>query len=221
MTIPIVPAVVIGGVVYYASTHKTGAPDTAPPGAPPPGQTVEQTLKQQKAARRALTVGAAVAPYGNGALSLDPQQKQTTQPGSGSVDPGLQKVADAAIAKMKADFEAMDEKTKCAAVDKINAAVKKHNDVANKGEVKKGETAETAWNLPPLDCDANWKEIAQAIGAAAGGAGAKAGCDAVGLVGVADFVCAPIGAAFGAICGGKIEEWASNLSWDDFEFWNW
>ncbi len=197
MSLPIVPAVVIGGVAYVAVT---GAADAAPgvvrPPAPLPGQTVGQAVGRNpnvqytpvNVSRRTMAFVAAVRPSAGSIAFGDPLSNPIGPGGGAPVDPLLQKKLDeieAAAAKVYSD---MDEVARAEAVDKINKELKLE---------------------PPIEYGSDWKTITSA---AAGAAGAAAGAAVCGPI------CGKVGALAGAYLGAEIHDLVAK-NWDELESW--
>ncbi len=189
MSLPIIPAVVVSGVVYVAATSQTAKkPLPKNPYAPPPGATVQQ-IRNLRASSKLFGIYKPDPKKGGGPLALDPTLKMGSQPPPGGNDPATQAALDAAYAAAKAKFDTLDDDAKATAAGEIN---KQFNLTAN--------------STPPAltaDQSTSWETVASVAGAAAGAA-------------VGGYIGGPFGAKVGALLGAylgvKLEDWlAANV----------
>lgn len=198
MTLPILPAVVIGGATYVA-VNGAGAPEPSGPVRPPaplPGQTVNQTVARNPSvpytpvtvSRRILALQATARPTAGSIAFSDPPSNPIGPGGNAPVDPELQKKLDAIESAAAKAYSDMDEVARAEAVDRLNKDLELD---------------------PPIDYGSDWKTISAAAGGAAGAAAGAAVCGPI---------CGKVGALAGAYLGAEIHDLIAK-NWDELEAW--
>lgn len=203
MTSAIIPAIIVGGVVYTATqTGTSSPPGPAPgygtgayPGNPIPGSgsapgvvgaTTQNPVRRPAGTKAVIQLGASTLSnaLGIGAAT----QKTSAWQSPANYDPELQKKFDLIEAAAKKNFEDANEVAKAKAAETLNKELKLD---------------------PPLTGHEDWKTVSAVVGGATGGA---VGAAIAGPIG------AKLGALVGAYLGVKLEELIEK-NWDDLEDW--
>ncbi len=193
MSIPIIPAVIIGGVAYVAVTQgfvpgPGPTRNTSPSGGVTVGQAIDSrpsipaTTGQVRIASRLQSMRAP------GALGADNLGIASAYPSDARVDLELQSKLDAIEAAAKKAYDDADDVARSKAAETLN------------GELKLN---------PKLTGNEDWKTISAVVGGATGAAAGVALCGPV---------CGKVGALCGAYLGAKIHELVAKYG-DDLKAW--
>lgn len=207
---PIIPAVIIGGVVYEVSNHGAPAPFPKPSTSPQPsyGSTITQIVQGKAGATPSTApkvtypqgslraqIASAAAPF---AVQKAGSWSDAFSPADHSTDPDLTKKIDAIQQACQDQYNNLDAAGKTNAADAINQQFPNMD--------------------PKLNGSEDWQTIASAAGGAAGAAGGTAACGAIpGLQALAP-MCGKLGALCGAYLGAKLEDLVAK-NWDDIKSW--